>query len=226
MDKKVIALFLIALLGGLFGGFGLGYIIYQPQIQNLQEDLSNLNNRLDTFNSTLANTQSSVTSLQNQLTSLNSEITQLNSTINNMQSSITSIQTQLSSLQSQLSSLQNQLQSINVRLTSLNTTITQIENRRWHQVSFISGTGNQTTGYFQLTGKMFHIAWGYNALYTDSWIEIILRFQNGTIDWINGSSGVFGAFDAEGPIEQVGSYYLDIIVSSSVDWLVYIEDFY
>jgi len=74
MEKKLIALIFIAVLGGLGGGYGLGYVIYQPQIQNLQGDLGNLNDRLDTLNSTLTNTQSSVTSLQSQQDSMNSTI--------------------------------------------------------------------------------------------------------------------------------------------------------
>ena len=53
LEKKIIALVLVALLGGLGGGYGLGYVIYQPQIQNLQDDLNNLKDRLDTLNSTV-----------------------------------------------------------------------------------------------------------------------------------------------------------------------------
>jgi len=49
MEKKLIALVLISLLGGLRGGYGLGYVIYQPQIQNLQNDLNNLNDELHRF---------------------------------------------------------------------------------------------------------------------------------------------------------------------------------
>ena len=91
----MIALVLIAVLVGLGGGYGIGYVIYQPQLQNLQNDLNDLSDKsqgefdnLDakltnlnsTLGNTLGNTQSSVTSLQDQLTSLNSEIADLNST--------------------------------------------------------------------------------------------------------------------------------------------------
>ena len=38
--EKLIGLVLVALLIGLGGGYGLGYIIYQPQIQNPQEELN------------------------------------------------------------------------------------------------------------------------------------------------------------------------------------------
>ncbi len=53
MEGKIIGLFLIALIGGLAGGFGLSYIIYQPQVQNLQNTTDNLQNQVTNLNSTL-----------------------------------------------------------------------------------------------------------------------------------------------------------------------------
>ena len=53
MEKKLIALVLIALIGGLGGGYGLGYVIYQPQIQNLHKDLSTLDSKVTSLNSTV-----------------------------------------------------------------------------------------------------------------------------------------------------------------------------
>ncbi|MCK4474495.1 hypothetical protein KAU30_01525 [Candidatus Bathyarchaeota archaeon] len=79
MEKPLIGLVLIALIAGLGGGYGLGYAVYQPQNQNLQEAVDNLNNKLETINSTLTNTKSTVTSLQNELTALSSEVENLNS---------------------------------------------------------------------------------------------------------------------------------------------------
>ena len=40
MDRNLVALVFVALLGGLGGGYGLGYAIYQPQIQNLQNEIN------------------------------------------------------------------------------------------------------------------------------------------------------------------------------------------
>jgi len=45
VEKRLVALVFIALLTGLGGGYGLGYIIYQPQIQDLRNDLNNLKDR-------------------------------------------------------------------------------------------------------------------------------------------------------------------------------------
>jgi hypothetical protein len=50
---KIIALFIIALVGGLGGGFGLSYVVYQPKIQNLLNTTTNLQNQVAKLNSTL-----------------------------------------------------------------------------------------------------------------------------------------------------------------------------
>ena len=42
MEKKLIALVFVALLVGLGGGYGLGYVVYQPQILGFQSDLSTI----------------------------------------------------------------------------------------------------------------------------------------------------------------------------------------
>ena len=65
------ALFIIALLLGALGSFGLAYIVYQPQIQKLQDDL-----------------HGDVTSIQNHLSYLNYSLNTINSSLGNLQSSI------------------------------------------------------------------------------------------------------------------------------------------
>jgi len=53
MEGKIVVLFLMALLGGIVGGFGLSYIAYQPQVQNNQNTITNLQNQVANLNSTL-----------------------------------------------------------------------------------------------------------------------------------------------------------------------------
>lgn len=65
MEGKIIGLFLIALIGGLTGGFGLSYIIYQPQVQNLQNTTSNLQNTTSNLQDQVANLNSTLQGLLN-----------------------------------------------------------------------------------------------------------------------------------------------------------------
>lgn len=71
MERKLIGLVLVALLIGLGGGYGLGFVIYQPQIQDLRNNLDNLNGRLDTINSTL---QEGMNRLSSNFEGLNSTV--------------------------------------------------------------------------------------------------------------------------------------------------------
>ena len=68
MEKKLIALFLIALIGGLGGGYGLSYTIYEPHLSRLQTSYDSLNTTLQ-FN--VSSLQSDISNLQSQLTDLN-----------------------------------------------------------------------------------------------------------------------------------------------------------
>jgi hypothetical protein len=88
VESKLIGLVLIALLAGLGGGYGLGYVIYQPQVQNLQNGIGDLSDRFNLLNSTLRDTESSVVSLQNGLSSTNSKVTSLNSTVEEIENRI------------------------------------------------------------------------------------------------------------------------------------------
>jgi len=219
MNKTLVGLVLIALLVGLGGGYVLGYAIYQPQLQNLQNDLKNMGDDLD--------------DLSNRLDNLHDRYDWVDVTLRNTQSTVTTLNTwhytvdsSLADAQSSLAALQIEVPNLWYLMVSLNSTVEGIENRSWHSVWSSSGSANVTSGYFQLKGKMFQIGWGYNALYADCWIEITLRFQNGTICWFNGSSGIFGAYDSEGPVEETGQYYVSIRVSNYVNWMVLIYDFY
>lgn len=208
MEKKLISLVLIVLIGGLGGGYGLNYVIYQPQIQNLHDDINALNDRFGTINTTLGSTQTSVTSLEDELNMLNSDIANLNSTV---ESSVTSIHDEMNILDSDL--------------TSLNSTLEMIENRTWHEVYSVSASSDMTSGIFQLKGREFKISWYGISAYTDGWLEINLYFSNGTMDSYWGSSGVWTAMDAELWLVEVGDYYLEILTYQT-DYWVSVLDYY
>jgi prefoldin subunit 5 len=232
MENKLIGLVLIVLLVGLGGGFGLGYVIYQPQVQSLQKSVSNLDNEFSNLNSSVTETQSSiavsnaglnsissalmdiqssVASLQNQLSSLNSETAKLNSTLGNVESSITSLQSQVAYLTSQI--------------TKINATVQEIENRTWHVVQYVQGSSNTTSGTFQLKGKEYRVMFTAQGSSPTSWLSIALRFSNGTLYSYCGSSGIFTATNIEEGLVQSGQYYLDI-ASYQTDFTVTLWDYY
>ena len=66
MEKKLIALVFVTLLGGLGGGYGLGYVIYQPQVQSIQNELRAVSNELNSLSSTVYSIGDVVANHQNQ----------------------------------------------------------------------------------------------------------------------------------------------------------------
>jgi hypothetical protein len=77
MEMKLVALVLASVLVGLVGGYGLGYVIYQPQIQNLQVSSDALNSNLQEVNSTVIAANTSVLSIQTDLERLNSTVREI-----------------------------------------------------------------------------------------------------------------------------------------------------
>jgi hypothetical protein len=77
MEMKLVALVLASVLVGLVGGYGLGYVTYQPQIQNLQVSSDALNSNLQEVNSTVKAVNTSVLSIQTDLERLNSTVREI-----------------------------------------------------------------------------------------------------------------------------------------------------
>ncbi len=199
MDSKAIALILIALLVGLGGGYGLGYVIYQPQIQNLQQELNNFSDRLDTFNSTLRDTQSSVTSIENGLGSLNSDV----------------------------ESLENGLNSLDSEVTSLDSTVGEIESRTWHEASSLQGSSDAIGANFQMRGKVMRIRWLVEGLSASAWIQIIIRYSDGTWFADRGSSGTYGSYSSDiATTGLAGQFYIEVNTYDLDNYLVVVWDYY
>jgi prefoldin subunit 5 len=225
MNKTLVGAVLIAVLIGLGGGYAFGYVIYQPQLQSLQDDLDSLSGQLHDLTGDMTSVQnqmgsysSEIVGLQNQLTSLNNRILELNSTL-------LTLQNQLSPLQTQVTSLQSQLSSLNAKLADLNSTLTQIENRSWHLVQAISGSTDTVTGTFQLRGEEIRMMWTAEGLSASSWLSIALRFSNGTLYSYYGSSGIWTAINVDEELTQSGLYYLDVMVLET-DYVIAIWDYY
>jgi len=65
MEKKLIVLALIALLGGLGGGYGLGYVTYQPQIWTLQSNMKDISDEFESVNSSVITLNSTIEMMEN-----------------------------------------------------------------------------------------------------------------------------------------------------------------
>lgn len=197
MEKKLIVLVLCGLLGGLAGGYGLGYVIYQPQIQNIQDDLMNLSNEFASINSSLIDTHTSMASLEDEADTLRTDVT----------------------------SLEDEMDTLGSDLANLNSTVKVAENRTWHEVYSAAASSDMASGTFQLKGSEVKISWFGLSDYTDAWLEIDLCFSNGTVYSLWASSGVYVAMDAEIFLRQAGDYYLGIYTYQT-DYAIGLYDYY
>lgn len=160
MNKMLVGGVLIAVLLGLGGGFVFGYVVYQPQVQSVQDDLDSLAGDLDaiegdmdnlagdlnaiegditSLQSEMGSRSSEIAGLQSQLTSfydkileLNSDMLTVNSTLLTLQGQLPLLQSQVASLQSQLLSLQNQLSSLTAELDDLQAQISETQTSDLH----------------------------------------------------------------------------------------------
>ena len=210
MEKKLIALVFVALLGGLGGGYGLGYVVYQPQIQNLENGLNILDDKYNTLNSTLRNTQSSVVSLQTTTNGLNEALETINST------------------------LSTKLDTLNLDVTTVESKLGEVQNKTWHLAYSTEGM-IAVSPVFQIKGSWIRIRWYMSGPAFISpgdidtveipWIQILIKFSNGTVFTDRGSSGVYGSYASD--IYFIpGEYYLEIENYLVTDYFVAVWDYY
>jgi hypothetical protein len=88
LETNIVVIILIALLGGLAGGFGLSYVIYQPQVQSLLSTTTNLQNQVADLNMDFLNVTNS---LQNQIQNLMNKTANLTNQIANLTNQIANL---------------------------------------------------------------------------------------------------------------------------------------
>jgi hypothetical protein len=208
VEKKLIALVFVALLAGLGGGYGLGYTMYYPLIQNLQNELNNLNDKYDTLNSTLGR--------------LDEKVETINSTLSTTKSSVTT--------------LGSELDTLNQNVTGIDSRLNEIETRTWHKASILEGgTVGAVSDKFQIRGNWIRIRWymygpafvspGEISTVEIPWIQILIKFSNGTTYTHRGSSGVYGSYACDLDI-QPGEYFLEVEVYLVDPYLIVVWDYY
>ena len=85
--EKIIVVFLIGfLLIGIFGGYILNYMLYQPQIQSLRNELDTLNLKLDTISANYQKTIANLTAVIADLSAAAAASTKTNSSTSENQS--------------------------------------------------------------------------------------------------------------------------------------------
>lgn len=117
--KTGAVLLVVGLVVGVVAGYGVGFMVYQSQISQLQSDLSETQSTLSETQSALSVSQSEAESLQGQLTEAQTTITSLQTQLSEAQTTVTSLETQLSEAESDYSALSSEYEQFKSDVTSL-----------------------------------------------------------------------------------------------------------
>ncbi len=109
ITKVGVILLIVGLVVGVVAGYGTGFMIYQPQISQLDSDISTLRSNITALNSTLQNIQAQLSSTQTALNDALANATSLQTLLSEANANITALQTQLADTQSLLAEAQAEL---------------------------------------------------------------------------------------------------------------------
>jgi len=154
LEKKLIALVFVALLVGLGGGYGLGVILYQPQILELQSDLSS-------FQDAFAETQLNVSKVESEISTLRTDYNELQINYDNLSISYNELQGNYSELQTRLKYFE------------------ETPNRTWHFVEdFTTNETIKISPELYIQGQKWRIKWDIVG------VEYYNSYENRTEWWV------------------------------------------
>jgi len=222
MRKDFIALIMIGIVLGLGGGYGLGYMRYQPQIKILQSSNENL---------------------QILLSELNTKIEAINNTLESYQLAIRQeFYSSKEEIESSIRTIKDELNDTKDAFIDINSKLNDISNKSWHiacemEGPFISSGAGDLSETFQVRGNTIRLRWyiyggaiiapgGYDFASVEiPWIQIIIMNADGTSYTDRGSTGVYASDSCDIEIPP-GEYYLKIRGHGVTDGLVVVWDYY
>jgi hypothetical protein len=148
---------LISILAATLAGFGLAYFGYQPQIDNMKNELAALKTNNDI---------------------LRSEIAYLNSTAMNQQSFIDSLETNISMLQNKNQNLSSTLASLQLNLSTLEMSYTMLKYENAALNDTIKTLGNYVSNLSLATDSTYYIFKNDNTYYAKSRRTGLIEYKN------------------------------------------------
>lgn len=128
--SKIILIAIAGLVVGTLGGYGTGFLIYEPRIEELDVQVSSLSSEVNSLTSQVGNLERNITDKEAQIDDLESKKTSLLADLNIAQAQVQSQRAQIKSYKEQTSSLKSQLSDSQERLDKiLDVTVTQ--NYQW-----------------------------------------------------------------------------------------------
>jgi hypothetical protein len=210
LEKDKIVLIVVSVVIGAILGFSMSYMMYDNRIATLemsQRELQNMANDL----------QSDLTETTNSLADTNNSVSEIQSQLQLTKDNVTSLNTFTMALNN---SLQNIQDDFDERIDSL-------ENQKWHLLNYWEKDARFVTEPFFVQGTQLKIKWWMTGDILSSRIIIRIYFSNDTFVNALGSSGYYGSFFCEIPLDESGYYYLDVsLINLDSTAIIAVYDYY
>jgi hypothetical protein len=193
LEKDKIVLIVVSIALGAILGFSMSYMMYDNQIATLEMSHRELQN-------TTNNLQLDLTETTNSLANTNNAVSEIQSQLQLTKGNVTSLNVYTMALNNSLQDIQDDLDE---RIDSL-------ENQKWHLIVSWEKDARFVTEPFFVQGTQLKIKWWMTGDILSSRVIIRIYFSNDTFVNAVGSSGYYGSFFCEIPLDESGYYYLDV----------------
>ena len=210
LEKDKIVLIVVSVVLGAILGFSMSYMMYDNRIAALdmsQRELQNMVNDL----------QSDLTETTNSLADTNNSVFEIQSQLQLTKDNVTSLNTYTMALNNSLQNIQDDLDE---RIDSL-------ENQKWNLLNYWESDTHLKSEPFFVQGTKLKIKWWMTGTLFNSRVIIKLYFSNDTFVDAVGSSGYYGSFYCEIPLNESGYYYLDVsLINLDSTAIIAVYDYY
>jgi hypothetical protein len=146
---------LASILSASFGGFGLAYLGYQPQITHALQEIQELNFTCQRLNASLIAVKTNYSNLQNQVTDLIAALSVLQRRVDVLQRNYTLLKNQVTNVSASLNGLEKNLTLLQSQYTGLNASFNILQN----QVTSLNASPNALKDYViaRATGSSYYV---------------------------------------------------------------------
>lgn len=143
------------LLTGAVGGYGIGYMVYEPIVRSYEVQVSNLTSQVSMLNQTTSNQEAQILNLESERFTLESEKSELESENYDLESEKSRLQSEKSELESENSILQEDIAEAQETLTSYKGQLTTLKSQ-------VSGLQARLGKILEVTVTQ-HYEWNYRG---------------------------------------------------------------
>jgi len=209
MDAKKTGIVFISILFSAILGLGSSFYLLNPRINNLETNFNafeeDINNKLNDLTSNLSNIRLQIEQLNTKFDNLENNYNELNSKIN---------------------SIKSEVNVLDIEIYEVKTNINQVNNMKFHKAFFIQGQSDIRSDEFEIKGKNIRFVIDAEGEDATAWLDIIIRFNNGTFYSRRTVSGIYNTLSTDMEVVERGYFYIEVNVYKITTFSITIWDYY